>query len=76
MSDKQYCRYCYGCIEGDCYYCTLHDKVLSEAYIKSPNRCKDYALSSLGDIITGARYKPRKPKPKPTEDTEQMRMEV
>ena len=69
---KQYCRYCAHCIEGDCYYCTDHEKVLTEAQIKRENRCADFALSDLGDIITGRQYAPRAPR----EKLDQIRMEV
>ena len=69
---KQYCRYCYGCIEGDCYYCTVQDRVLSEASIKRPNQCKDFEESTLGDIITGRQYTPRAQR----EKLDQIRMEV
>ena len=64
---KQYCRYCAFCIDGDALYCTNFDKILTEAQIKRPNKCKDFALSELGDIETGKPYQPRvsKEKPKP-----------
>lgn len=65
MSAKQYCRYCAWCIDGDAFYCTDHDVVLSETQIKRPNKCKDFALSELGDIETGKPYHPRVPKEKP-----------
>lgn len=56
---KQYCRYCARCFEGDTFYCGERDKVLSESQIKRANNCKDFALSDLGDIITGKQYQPR-----------------
>ena len=74
MTTKQYCRYCAFCHDGDAFYCGEHEKVLSEAYIKTPNRCPDYVMSDLGDVETGRKYQPRREKPK--EDVEQMRMEV
>lgn len=59
---KQYCRYCAFCIEGDCYICTLHEKELNEDKIKRSNKCSDFDLSVMGDIITGKQYKPREPR--------------
>lgn len=56
---KQYCRYCAHCFEGDVLYCGEHEKVLSEPQIKRANRCKDFALSDLGDVLTGKKYQPR-----------------
>ena len=56
---KQYCRYCAHCFEGDAYYCGEHKQVLSETQIKRANQCKDFALSDLGDILTGKQYQPR-----------------
>ena len=56
---KQYCRYCAHCFEGDAYYCAEHEHVLSAAQIKMVNQCKDFALSDLGDVITGNQYQPR-----------------
>lgn len=55
----QYCRYCAFCIDGDVLYCTDHQKVLSEQGIRRPNKCADFALSDLGDVETGRRYRPR-----------------
>ena len=63
MKGAQYCRYCSFCIEGDCYYCTDHEEVLSEKKIRQVNHCADFALSPTGDIITGRQYKPRTGKP-------------
>ena len=56
---KQYCRYCAHCFEGDAYYCTEHEHVLTETQIKRTNQCKDFAPSDLGDILTGKQYQPR-----------------
>ena len=55
----KYCRYCAFCVSGDCYYCTEHDKVLSN--ISKPTNCSDFVMSELGDVDTGKPYKPRKP---------------
>lgn len=59
---KQYCRYCAFCIEGDCFYCTEHEEVLSEARIRRANTCPEFALSDLGDVETVKSYIPRKVK--------------
>lgn len=56
---KQYCRYCAHCFEGDTFFCGEHDEVLSEAKIKRANQCKDYAYSTLGDVLTGKQYQPQ-----------------
>ena len=60
----QYCRYCAYCFEADDYRCSNHPKGLephwSEADIKKVNKCKNFVLSELGDIITGRPYRPRK----------------
>lgn len=64
----QYCRYCAFCFEADDYRCSaeingqqLH---MDENDIKRPNKCKEYTLSELGDVITGRQYKPREKKEK------------
>lgn len=57
---KQYCRYCAFCIQPDDYYCDLKGKFVSGT---SENRCKDFALSDLGDADgSGRMYKPRREK--------------
>lgn len=53
-----YCQYCASCIEGDIYYCTMHDFELTEKQIKRPTSCKDYFETEMGSIITGKRYQP------------------
>lgn len=55
---RKYCRYCAFCINGDTYYCTAHQEVLSN--VKQTTQCPDFALSELGDVDTGKQYKPRK----------------
>lgn len=56
---RQYCRYCVSCINDNGLYCTNFNKTLTEAKIKHTNRCKDFALSRLGDVTTGRQYRPR-----------------
>ena len=56
----KYCRYCAFCINGDCYYCTCHEKVLNR--VDTPTSCPDFVMSELGDVDTGKPYKPREPK--------------
>ena len=34
-------------------------KILSEKNIKRANRCHNFALSDLGDVVTGKKYQPR-----------------
>lgn len=48
---NQYCRYCAFCIDGDWFYCTDMDKILSENDIKRANKCPSFALSK--------KYQPR-----------------
>ena len=55
----QYCRYCAFCFEGDTAYCSVKDRPLSEARVKKPNHCHDYAESELGDYQTGRIYQPQ-----------------
>ena len=59
LVEKQYCRYCAFCINGDCYYCTAQERVLTPAETRRVRVCKDFALSDLGDVDSGKRYKPR-----------------
>ena len=65
---KQYCRYCAVCFDGGDYRCSNHPKGKQphwgEEQIKRVNHCKNFALSDLGDVITGKQYKPRTRKPK------------
>ncbi len=56
---KQYCKYCAYCVDGDAYYCTLKDIVLSESKVRRTNRCADYQYSVLGDVNSGKQYTPR-----------------
>ena len=58
----QYCRYCSFCCYGDCAYCTLYDKVLSDKMIKSVNHCKEFSLCPVGDVLSGRQYRPREKK--------------
>lgn len=59
----QYCRYCAFCFEGDGYFCSEKHACLTDDKIRRVNHCKDFALSELGDVITGRPYTPRKGKP-------------
>jgi len=58
----QYCRHCAFCFEGDGYYCSDKNICLSEKQIRRANTCKDFALSELGDVVTGKAYRPRERK--------------
>lgn len=49
---KQYCRYCGFACDGDVYYCTEKDKMLSESMLKRTNHCKSYGDCGM-DLITG-----------------------
>lgn len=70
----QYCRYCAFCFEGDGFFCSNKEptKYLTEAQIKRKNSCKDFALSALGDVITGREYQPREPKPRSDDGNKQL----
>ena len=59
---KQYCRYCAFCFEEDQYRCTEingQQLYMDERDIKRVNKCPEFKLSELGDVITGRQYKPR-----------------
>ena len=49
---KQYCRYCGFCFEGDCFYCSTNECVLTLSKITHENHCDDYADIGV-DILTG-----------------------
>lgn len=60
---KQYCRYCAFCFEADQYRCSAEingqQLYMNERDIKRANKCPEFKLSELGDVITGRQYKPR-----------------
>lgn len=56
---KKYCRYCAYCINADLYYCTEKEQVLSDKAVHRVTNCSSFELSPLGDVDTGAAYKPR-----------------
>lgn len=65
----QYCRYCVFCFEGDGFFCSDPSKdrnkplkYMDEAEIKRVNHCQNFALSELGDVLSGRQYKPRQNK--------------
>lgn len=66
MQIKQYCRYCAFCFEADQYRCSAEingqQLYMTERDIKRPNKCPEFKLSELGDVITGRQYKPREKK--------------
>ena len=68
----QYCRYCAFCICGDVLYCTSKEMILDEKQIRRVNHCKDFALTSVGDVLTGRPYTPRKGKPIKSDEVEQL----
>lgn len=63
---KQYCRYCAFCFEADQYRCSAEingqQLYMTERDIKRANKCPEFELSELGDVITGRQYKPREKK--------------
>lgn len=61
---KQYCRYCGFCSEGDVFYCSDHDEVLSEGKIKRVNHCKDFAFTEEDVFNPDHKYTPRVIKPR------------
>lgn len=56
---NQYCRYCAFCINGDAYYCTSKETLLSKSGVMRANKCSDYQYSELGDVDSGRHYSPR-----------------
>ena len=69
----KYCRCCAFCISGDCYYCTLHDKVLNT--VDRVTSCPEFVMSVMGDVDTGKPYKPKKPKTTENSSFEQIRID-
>ena len=61
---KQYCRYCAFCSEGDVFYCSDHDEVLSEGKIKRVNHCKDFTFTEEDVFNPDHKYTPRVIKPR------------
>ena len=63
----QYCRYCAFCFEADDFRCSNHPKDEQPHWtanqISRVNHCPNFALSDMGDVITGRPYKPRTGKP-------------
>lgn len=63
---KQYCRYCAFCFEADQYRCSAEingqQLYMTERDIKRANKCPEFKLSELGDVITGRQYQPREKK--------------
>lgn len=49
---KQYCRYCGSCFEGDAFYCSAMEKIISESTLKRANNCPEYVDCGI-DVITG-----------------------
>ena len=61
---KQYCRYCASLCNGDVLYCDEKDKILSEAQIKRPNKCKEYVYCGFDENGFKHTVKERKQKKK------------
>lgn len=65
MQIKQYCRYCAFCFQADEdeFRCSAEingqQLYMTERDIKRANKCPEFKLSELGDVITGRQYKPR-----------------
>lgn len=74
---KQYCRYCNELTYGDVPYCSKRNKVLSEAYAKSRNRCKFFEfnpMDAFGENLNG--YKPRERNYITNDEYEQLRIDM
>ena len=62
---KQYCRYCAHCFQADEdeFRCSDHPRGeephWTRQQINRENRCRNFALSELGDAETGRKYEPR-----------------
>jgi len=60
---KQYCRYCAFCIEADDFRCSNHPKGKQPHWnrkqINQANKCPNFALSDMGDVETGKKYRPQ-----------------
>lgn len=59
----QYCRYCAYCFEADDFRCSNHpdgeEPHWTRQQINQENHCPNFALSDLGDVGTGKKYKER-----------------
>lgn len=65
----QYCRYCAFCFDMiGVYGCSKNSNgkelYMSRKEINKANKCKNFALTDLGDVETGKQYKPRTYKPR------------
>lgn len=56
---KQYCRYCNNLVTGNGIYCCEKQTVLSEAYTKTVNHCKDFEFNEVDAYDFNSVYKPR-----------------
>lgn len=71
---KQYCRYCGSCFEGDAFYCSALEKVLSESSLKRANNCPEYGDCGI-DVITGKKHVERRKSNKADNSPVQIRIE-
>ena len=55
---NQYCRYCGFASEGDVYYCSAFNKILSESKLKHANNCEQYSDCGM-DLVTGKDHEPK-----------------
>lgn len=60
---KKYHRYCAYCFAADDYRCSNHPEGKevhwTEEQVKRATTCKNFALTDMGDVITGRQYQPR-----------------
>lgn len=72
----RYCKYCAYCCEGDVYYCTKRQKVLTEPALKRTTSCPYYAYCAI-NIITGKAHSMKTIRRQIKEDngSEQLRLE-
>ena len=66
----QYCRYCTYMCCGDANFCSIRQKTYSDAYIKRPNKCRDFDFNPIDALGENPNeYKPKKPKADDGEQT-------
>lgn len=65
MTTKQYCRYCAFCFQADEdeFRCSAEingqQLYMTRKQINRAKTCPEFALSELGDVVTGKQYQPK-----------------
>lgn len=65
MTTKQYCRYCAFCFQSDEdeFRCSAEINgqhlFMTRKQINRAKTCTEFALSEMGDVVTGKQYQPK-----------------